>query len=81
MRTKFYIENVDDELIPAPDGDYELTDGTILKVMPTPMRTKFYILYYVLIAATLTMFVIIMKRHEKREKAQTKEVYNIRLVN
>jgi len=40
------------------------------------MRTKFYILYYFLIAATLTMFVIIMKRHEKREKAQTREVYH-----
>jgi len=45
------------------------------------MRTKFYILYTILIAATLIMFAIIMKRHEKREKAQTKEVYNIRFVN
>lgn len=40
------------------------------------MRTKFYILYTILIVISLVMFVIVMKRHEKREKAQTKQVYH-----
>ena len=40
------------------------------------MRTKFYILYTILIVVSLTMFVIVMKRHERREKAQNKQVYH-----
>jgi len=40
------------------------------------MRTKFYTLYTILIVISLVMFVIVMKRHERREKAQTKQVYH-----
>ena len=40
------------------------------------MRTKFYTLYTILIVVSLTMFVIVMKRHEKRSLLQNKQVYH-----